>query len=596
MADKLIIVESPAKARTIKSYLDDSYEVLASVGHVRDLATSGPGGLGLDVENNFKPDYRIIRGKNKVINDLKKAAKNKEVFLATDPDREGEAIAWHIADLLELDLNVKNRIVFSEITKEAVLNAIANPRKIDMNLVNAQEARRAIDRIIGFKLSKLLQRKIKSKSAGRVQSVALQLIVDLEKEIRAFVPEEYYEIEAHFKEFKADYIIKAKERLSKDEATKIVETSKNPFAVDNITVRKSNRKPQPPFTTSSFQQDANTYLSMSGSRAMMLAQQLYEGIDINGEQVGLITYMRTDSIRMSNQFINTASKYIKDEFGENYLGKYKAKATQGAQDAHEAIRPTSIYNTPEKMEKYLDKSQHRIYKRIYERAIASLMADATFERTKVVLNSNDNLYDVSGVRLIFDGFLKVYESTEKDVILPKLEEGDKLTAEKVEAIRKETKPKPRYSEASLIKEMESLGIGRPSTYAATMNTLKAKDRHYTKVTNRRFEATDHGILTADTLKNHFKAIINTEYTKNLEDKLDEIANGKSTDVEIVSNFYNKFIPILEEAQEKMETVGPRKIGENCPECGNPLVERLGPSGPFIGCSGFPKCKYVRNIE
>src|SRR5690625_2425209 len=542
MMEKLIIVESPAKAKTIKTYLDDSYEVLASVGHIRDLATSGPGGLGLDVENNFEPTYRIIRGKTKIINELKKAAKNKEVLLATDPDREGEAIAWHIADELGLDLNLKNRIVFTEITKQSVLDALKNPRQLNMNLVRSQEVRRAIDRIIGFKLSSLLQSKIRSKSAGRVQSAALKLIVELEKEIKAFVPEEYFEIEAIFDEFKADYIIKANTRIKRDEADKILETSTNPFVVKDVNVRETNRKPRAPFTTSTFQQDANIYLSMSGSRAMSIAQKLYEGIEINGETTGLITYMRTDSTRMSNQFIYSANKYIEDNFGKNYLGSYKVVKTEGSQDAHEAIRPTSIFNTPEKMKQYLNSSELRVYKRIYERAVASLMSDAVFERTKVTFDTNGNLYDLNGVKLVFDGFLKVYEDNSvKDIIIPEFKVNDKLNAKEVNKIRKETQPKARYNEASLIKVMESLGIGRPSTYAHTMQTLKAKDRYYTTQERRRFHATDRGILTSDKLTEFFDDVINVGYTKELEEKLDKIEDGSVDDIKLLKDFYNKFI-------------------------------------------------------
>ena len=597
MKEKLIIVESPAKAKTIKSYLDDSYEVIASVGHVRDLATSGPGGLGLDVENNFAPDYRIIRGKNKIINELKKAAKGRDVLLATDPDREGEAIAWHIADELGLDLNLENRIIFTEITKSAVLNALDNPRKLDMNLVRSQEVRRAVDRIIGFKLSSLLQSKIKSKSAGRVQSSALKLIVELEKEIRAFIPEEYFEIKAHFNGFEADYIIKSNYRVKLEEANKIVETSTNPFIVKQIDVKESKRKARPPFTTSTFQQDANIYLGMSGSRAMGIAQKLYEGVEINGETTGLITYMRTDSNRMSNEFINATNNYIKTNFGENYLGEYKVTKKENQQDAHEAIRPTSIYNTPEKMQVYLDASELRIYKRIYERAVASLMSDAIFERTKVIFDTNDNLYDINGVTLKFDGFLKVYEDTSvKDVILPKFELNQEYHATKVEKIRKETQPKARFNEASLIKEMESLGIGRPSTYAHTMQTLKDKSRHYTTLENRRFFATDQGMLTSDELTKFFDDIISANYTKEMEEKLDKISEGEIDDIQTLRDFYKKFIPLLDNAQENMEKVGPKKLEKPCPECGGILVVRFGPKGPFVGCSEFPKCRFTQSLE
>lgn len=597
MEKKLVIVESPSKAKTISSYLDKSYEVMASVGHIRDLATSGPGGLGLDIENNFKPNYQVIRGKNKVISDLKKAAKDKKIYIATDPDREGEAIAWHIADVLGLDLSESNRVEFTEITKDSVIEALKNPRPIDMNLVNSQEVRRSIDRIIGFKLSNLLQNKIKSKSAGRVQSVALKLIVDLEKDIKAFIPEEYYEIVAHFKEFKADYIIKGKEKLNKEQADEIVKSSTNPFVIESIEVKDSPRKPQPPFTTSTLQQDAINYLKMSGARAMSLAQKLYEGIEIDGEIVGLITYMRTDSTRMSDQFVKSANNYITNTFGKNYLGQYKVIKVENQQDAHEAIRPTSIFNTPEKVKPYLEQSQYRLYERIYNRAVASLMSDAIFERTKVILNANENRYELDGVREKFDGFLKVYEEGKtKDVILPKLTIGEKLDAQKVEAIRKETQPEARYTEASLIKEMEKLGIGRPSTYAHTLETLKAKDRHYTTMEKRKFFATDHGILTSDQLDLYFNSIINVNYTKLMEERLDDIANGKVKDVSLLSEFYNRFMPLLENAQKNMKKIGPKELDEVCPKCGSKLVERIGPKGIFIGCSSFPKCKFTRNIE
>lgn len=597
MKEKLVIVESPSKAKTIGSYLGSEYEVVSSVGHLRDLATSGPGGLGLDVEDNFKPNYVVIRGKNKVVTEIKKAAKNREVLIATDPDREGEAIAWHIADLLELDVEDKNRIIFTEITKPAILGAIDNVRPIDMDLVKSQEVRRAVDRIIGFKLSNLLRNKIKSKSAGRVQSVALKLIVDLEKEIQAFIPEEYYEIEATFPEFKADYKIVGKRRIKKEEADKIVETSTNPFEITNIEVKDSKRAPKLPFITSTLQQDANIYLSMSGARTMSIAQSLYEGVEINGELTGLITYMRTDSTRLSDVFVKEANALILEKFGEEYLGTYRFTKKEGSQDAHEAIRPTSLENTPKKLEQYLDSSQHRLYERIYNRALASLMSSAIFERTKVGITSNDNLYEVSGVREVFKGFLEVYDEQQtKDIILPKLEMGQKLTASLVEAIRKETQPKARYNEAGLIKDMEALGIGRPSTYAQVMQTLKSKDRNYLTVENRRFIPTEKGILTVDQLELFFNDIINVNYTSQMEDNLDLVSEGKKDNIELLRNFYNRFIPMVEDAQKNMKKIEAPKLDELCPECGHQLVIRDSYRGEFVACSNFPKCKFTRSLE
>ncbi|MDY0276616.1 MAG: type I DNA topoisomerase [Acholeplasma sp.] len=597
MKETLVIVESPSKAKTINSYLGSDYQVLSSVGHVRDLSTTGKGGLGLDVDNDFKPNYIIIKGKNKVISELKKAAKDKNVIIATDPDREGEAIAWHLADILELDLNENNRIEFSEITKGAILESLKHPRPIDMNLVHSQEVRRALDRIIGFKLSSLLQKKIKSKSAGRVQSVALKLIVDLEKEILAFIPEEYYEVEAQFEKFKANYIIPNKTRLKKADADLIVENSKNPFIVKDIEVKDSNRAANPAFTTSTLQQDANIYLNMSGARTMALAQMLYEGIELNGEMTGLITYMRTDSTRLSNGFVSSAISLIKDKYGDNYVGKYSYNKKEGSQDAHEAIRPTSLANTPEKMEQYLDKAQHRLYERIYNRALASLMSDAIFERTKITLDANNNLYELTGVREKFKGFLEVYDVQKtKDVILPKFHSNDELTANDVVAIRKETQPKSRFTEASLIKELEKLGIGRPSTYAQTLQTLKSKDRNYIEVEKKKLIPTKQGILTIDKLDEFFDEIINTNYTSNMEDNLDKVALGTEDDVKLLREFYEKFMPMITHADKHMAKIGPEILDENCPVCGKPLVMRNSNYGPFIGCSGFPKCKYIKNID
>lgn len=592
---RLIIVESPSKSKTIASYVGNDVLVLSSKGHVRDLATSGKDGLGIDIENDFQPSYKVIPGKNTLVKELKSKAKGREVLIATDQDREGEAIGWHLAQILDLDPNENNRIVFREITKQAITEALNHPRKIDQDLVNSQEARRILDRIIGFKLSKLLQSKIKSKSAGRVQSVALKLIVDLEKEIDAFIPETYYEIEADFPHFKASYHIPGKKRLSKEEAEQIVETSTNPFKVTDIKTKTSKRKSKPAFITSTLQQDAINNLYMSASRTMMVAQKLYEGIDIDGELVGLITYMRTDSNRLAQPFIDEANQHIESHYGKKYLGHYKTSTKENAQDAHEAIRPTSVHRTPEMMEAYLDKDEAKLYRRIYERALASLMSDAIFENTKITLDSNGNIYHLDGSILVFDGHTRVFEEQKnKDKLLPKLELNQEVNAKKVISIEKVTTPPARYSEATLIKEMESLGIGRPSTYASIIQTLK--HRAYVHMEHKRFVPTDQGKLTAKELDEFFHKIINVDYTSKMEKKLDEIAEAKESGVEIVSKFYHSFIPMVDHAQKHMKKIEPKMTDELCPKCGKPLVVRKSRYGEFIACSGFPKCRYIKNDD
>lgn len=592
---KLIIVESPAKSKTIASYVGKDVIVLSSKGHIRDLATSGKDGLGIDIENDFQPSYKVIPAKKTLVKELLAKAKNREVLIATDQDREGEAIGWHLAQILELDPNATNRIVFREITKQAITEALNNPRKIDQQLVNSQEARRILDRIIGFKLSKLLQSKIKSKSAGRVQSVALKLIVDLEKEIDAFIPETYYEIDAKFPHFKASYHIPSKKRLSKEEADLIVETSTNPFHVADINVKSTKRKSKPAFITSSLQQDSINNLSLSASRTMMVAQKLYEGIKIGDEIVGLITYMRTDSNRLAEPFIKEANAYIEKEYGKKYLGQYKVSTKDNAQDAHEAVRPTSVFRTPEMMSSYLDKDELKLYRRIYERTLASLMSDAVFENTKVKLISNDNIYDLDGSVLKFDGHLKVYtEAKNADKLIPKLEINQKINASEVKSIEKVTMPPARYSEATLIKEMESLGIGRPSTYASTIQTIKHRD--YVNLDQKRFIPTDQGKLTSKELDEFFHKIINVEYTSKMEQKLDAIAEAQESGVEIVSNFYHSFIPMVDYAQKHMKKIEPKMTDELCPKCGKPLVVRKSKYGEFVACSGFPKCRYIKNND
>jgi len=592
LSKKLIIVESPSKSKTIASYVGDDVLVLSSKGHVRDLSTSGVDGLGLDIHDHFKPKYVVIKGKQALVKELVSKAKGRDVLIATDPDREGEAIGWHLAELLKLDPASANRIVFREITKPAILEALNHPRPIDQHLVYSQEARRILDRIIGFKLSKLLQNKIKSKSAGRVQSVALKLIVDLEKEIEAFIPETYYEIEAHFPHFVADYQIPEKKRLSQEEAEKIVSESTNPFTVKDIQTRESKRQPKPPFITSTLQQDASSHLGMSASRTMMVAQALYEGKEIHGELIGLITYMRTDSNRLAEPFINEAKQHISTYYGDKYLGKYSISTKANAQDAHEAIRPTSLSRTPESLEPYLSKDELKLYKRIYQRALASLMAPAIFDITKVTLSSHDHIYTVEGSVLRFDGHTKVFQdSKSKDKILPKFELNQELNTKDVIAIEKVTTPPTRYSEATLIKELEAKGIGRPSTYAQIIQTLKNRD--YVNVEDKRFIPTKQGRLTTEQLDLFFDKIINVEYTSRMETVLDEIAEGKQKGSHLISRFYNSFIPMVEVAEKDMKKIGPKETGELCPVCGKPLVIRKSRYGEFTACSGFPSCKYIK---
>jgi DNA topoisomerase I len=592
VSKKLIIVESPSKSKTIASYVGNDVLVLSSKGHVRDLATSGVDGLGLDINNNFKPIYQVIQGKQQLVKDLVKFSKGREILIATDPDREGEAIGWHLAEILGLDQNQSNRIVFREITKPAVLEALNHPRPIDQHLVYSQEARRILDRIIGFKLSKLLQSKIKSKSAGRVQSVALKLIVDLEKEIESFIPETYYEIEAIFSNLTADYVIEDKKRLSKEEAEQIVKNSINPFKVTKIDKKESKRNPKPAFITSTLQQDAISNLNMSSSRTMMVAQSLYEGIEINKEIVGLITYMRTDSTRLAEPFIKEAQKYIEDTYGKAYLGRYVHTTKQNSQDAHEAIRPTSIHRTPESIESYLSKDEFRLYKRIYNRTIASLMSPAIYDTTKITFDSNSNIYEANGSVINFLGHQKAYNETKtKDKILPKLELNQELSAQEVLSIEKVTQPKTRFSEATIIKELESLGIGRPSTYAQIIQTLKNRD--YVEIEEKRFKPSKQGRLTSEQLDLFFDKIINVEYTSKMETVLDEIAEGKQKGSHLISRFYHSFIPLVEVANKEMKKIGAKETGEICPLCGKTLVIRTSKYGEFTACSGFPKCKYVK---
>jgi DNA topoisomerase I len=609
MKQKLIIVESPSKAKTIESYLNDGSIVMSSKGHIRDLATSGKGGLGIDVQSGFIPNYIVSKGKQSLVKELKQAAKKRDVLIATDQDREGEAIGWHLAQLLELDINEENRVVFTEITKNKILEAIQKPRKIDEGLVFSQETRRILDRIIGFKLSTLLQNKLKSKSAGRVQSVALKMIVDLEKEIKAFIPVTYYEIDAYFDEIKASHDHGSK-KLDKKEAEAITKKLKQPFIVSEVSVKTHVRQPKAPYITSTLQQDASNHLGFKAKQTMQLAQKLYEGMTIHGEIKGLITYMRTDSTRVSDEFVTSASKYILDTYGKKYVGSYEAKVSEQAQDAHEAIRPTDIALTPQYVESHLnlqtlikdnvvrDKSEFdrmiKLYERIYNRAVASLMSSATFEHTKVTLLSSDEPFIIEGKRLIFDGFTKVYDDVKsKDQLLKPYAKGDLLHSSHIEMVEKHTQPKARFTEAGLIKTLESEGIGRPSTYATVIQTIL--DRGYVIVEDKKFYPTEQGILTSDALEAYFSEIIDIPYTATLESHLDQIADGHIEKLDVLKEFYEKFEPMLDHAKTHMEKVGPKETGAMCPDCGGALVERKSRYGSFIACSNYPTCKY-NNLE
>lgn len=608
---KLVIVESPSKSKTIEKYLGSDYKVVSSKGHIRDLATSGKGGLGIDVENGFVPTYKISKEKKETVKELQKLAdKSSQVLLASDPDREGEAIAWHLADVLGIDKTSDNRIVFNEITKPAILEAIKHPRTIDQDMFKSQETRRMLDRIIGFKLSKLLQSKIKSKSAGRVQSVALKLIVDRENGIRKFKPEEYWTIDALCKKDNQKFSAELKKVDGKkakitcaDDAEAIKERCNDPFRVTKIDKKVKKKQPKMPFITSSLQQEASTKLGFSAKRTMSIAQKLYEGIDLGNGQEGLISYMRTDSYRLSSQFIGAALAFIENQYGKDYVGSVRNKKEEHAQDAHEAIRPTDINRTPEMIKSHLSAEQLKLYKLIYARTLASIMAQSKADSVSATITSDGCEFNANGSVLTFDGYLKVYGEYEssKDEVLPPLNEGETLNGVKLDAKQHFTEPPKRYSEARLIKEMEENGIGRPSTYATILDTLqvrdyvelkKQSDQGKTKV----FFPTEQGELTNNKLQEFFNSIINVKYTAEMENDLDLIAEGAKDSVEELQHFYDGFMPLLENANEKMEKIQPVKTGEKCPICGNDLVIRKGRYGEFVACSNYPECKYIKQDE
>lgn len=609
MADNLVIVESPAKAKTIEKYLGKRYKVIASMGHVRDLPRSQ---MGVDVEDNYEPKYITIRGKGPVVKDLKKYAKKaKKVFLASDPDREGEAIAWHLSKILELEESKENRVVFNEITKDAVKESFKHPRGIEMNLVDAQQARRILDRLVGYNISPVLWKKVKKGlSAGRVQSVALRLVIDRENEIRNFKPEEYWSIEGEFRYKKSKFTAKFlhyknkpyKLKTKKDVEKITSELNGDEFEITNVNKKEKTRYPANPFTTSTLQQEAARKLNFKARKTMMLAQQLYEGIDLKRQgTVGLITYMRTDSTRISQTAKDEAKSYIEEKYGTEYTSNRKTKGKQGDQDAHEAIRPTSTLRTPDEMKAYLTRDQHRLYKLIWERFVASQMAPAVLDTVALDVTQNDIKFRANGQTIKFKGFMTLYveakddKDNDKENKLPKLNQGDKVTATQIEPAQHFTQPPPRYTEARLVKILEELKIGRPSTYAPTIDTIQK--RNYVKLESKRFVPTELGEIVYEQVKDYFPEIIDVEFTVNMETLLDKIAEGDIGWRKVIDNFYGSFKLDVARAEEEMEKVEIKDepAGEDCEVCGAPMVIKMGRYGKFMACSNFPDCRNTKAI-
>ncbi|HEO2204970.1 TPA: type I DNA topoisomerase [Streptococcus agalactiae] len=600
----LVIVESPAKAKTIEKYLGRNYKVVASVGHIRDLKKSS---MSIDFENNYEPQYINIRGKGPLINDLKKEAKKaKKVYLASDPDREGEAISWHLAHILDLDKEDRNRVVFNEITKDAVKNAFVEPRQINMDLVDAQQARRVLDRIVGYSISPILWKKVKKGlSAGRVQSVALKLIIDRENEIKAFQPEEYWTIDGSFKKgtrkFNATFygLDGKKFKLSNNEDAKTVlkRIKTDEFLVEKVEKKERRRNAPLPYTTSSLQQDAANKINFRTRKTMMIAQQLYEGLSLGtaGHQ-GLITYMRTDSTRISPLAQNEATEFITNRFGANY-SKHgnKVKNASGAQDAHEAIRPSSVNHTPESIAKYLDKDQLKLYTLIWNRFIASQMTAAVFDTMKVNLTQNGVTFIANGSQVKFDGYMAVYNDTDKNKMLPDMEEGESVKKVNTNPEQHFTQPPARFSEASLIKTLEENGVGRPSTYAPTLETIQK--RYYVKLAAKRFEPTELGEIVNSLIVEFFPDIVDVTFTAEMEGKLDEVEIGKEQWQKIIDEFYKPFEKELAKAETEMEKIQIKDepAGFDCELCGSPMVIKLGRYGKFYACSNFPECHNTKAI-
>ncbi|GGH17524.1 type I DNA topoisomerase [Paenibacillus segetis] len=612
MADSLVIVESPAKAKTIGKYLGSKYIVKASMGHVRDLPKSQ---IGVEVENDFSPKYITIRGKGSILKELKDASKKvKKIYLAADPDREGEAIAWHLAHALDMDETETCRVVFNEITKEAVKDAFKTPRKINMDLVNAQQARRILDRLVGYKISPLLWKKVKKGlSAGRVQSVAVKIILDRENEISEFIPEEYWSItaklkikdsafEAKFHHYKGEKLELTNE-AQVNEILKSIEGAK--FNVTNVKEKERLRHPAAPFTTSSLQQEAARKLNFRAAKTMSVAQQLYEGVDLGKEgTVGLITYMRTDSTRVAASAQEDAKEFILGKYGETFVPEtprqYSKKAAN-AQDAHEAIRPTSALRDPDSVKAFTSREQYRLYKLIWERFMASQMSSALLDTLSVDIAAGDTTFRAVGSKIRFHGFMKVYVegnddgTTDDDKFLPPLQSGDKLKTEEIEPKQHFTQPPPRYTEARLVKTLEELGIGRPSTYAPTLETIQK--RGYVAIEEKKFVPTELGELIIEQMEQFFPEILNAEFTANMEGNLDHVEEGSEDWVQVLSDFYETFEKRLEVAEEEMKEIEieDEVSDEICEKCGRHLVYKLGRFGKFLACSGFPDCRNTKPI-
>ncbi|MEC0169952.1 type I DNA topoisomerase [Paenibacillus graminis] len=612
MADALVIVESPAKAKTIGKYLGSKYIVKASMGHIRDLPKSQ---IGVEVENDFNPKYITIRGKGSILKELKDASKKvKKVYLAADPDREGEAIAWHLAHALDLDNSEECRVVFNEITKQAVKDAFKTPRKINMDLVNAQQARRILDRLVGYKISPLLWKKVKKGlSAGRVQSVAVKIIMDRENEISAFVPTEYWSItaklgirdalfEAKFHKLNGE----KKELGNENDVKEVLEAIKDAaFKVSEVKEKERQRHPSAPFTTSSLQQEAARKLGFRAAKTMSVAQQLYEGVELGKEgTVGLITYMRTDSTRLSATAQEEAKELILAKYGEKFVPdtprQYSKKAA-GAQDAHEAIRPTSALREPDMVKEYMSRDQFRLYKLIWERFVSSQMSSAVLDTLSVDITAGTAVFRAVGSKVSFPGFMKVYVegnddgTTDEEKFLPPLNAGDDLTKQEIEPKQHFTQPPPRYTEARLVKTLEELGIGRPSTYAPTLETIQK--RGYVAIEEKKFMPTELGELIIEQMEQFFPEILDVEFTAHMEGDLDHVEDGEEDWVKVLAEFYTSFEKRLVFAEEEMKEIEieDEVSDEMCEKCGKPMVYKLGRFGKFLACSGFPDCRNTKPI-
>ncbi len=603
MAKNLVIVESPTKAKTIERYLGRNYKVLASVGHVRDLPKSQ---MGIDIENNFEPKYITIRGKGPVIAELKKEKnKAKNVYIATDPDREGEAIAWHLATALDLDKDEPIRVTFQEVTKDAIKEALKNPSKIDQSLVDAQQARRILDRLVGYEISPILWRKVmKGLSAGRVQSVATRLIVLREREIKAFVPKEYWNFKAELQtpkkeKFEAElfhYKNKKYEVSSEEEAMKMKkEMEKGNYKVTAVEEKNRSRSPYPTYTTSTLQQDASNRLNFSSGKTMLLAQRLYEGIRIDKGVEGLITYMRTDSSRISESAMLACKDFVVEEYGKNYSAPKRGGAKKDAQDAHEGVRPTSVYRTPEKMAAYLKRDELRLYTLIWQRFVASQMTASKYEGVQVTIESGDYTWRAKGERLFFDGFQKVYSlGNAKDKDLPEMKVDDELALKKILAEQKFTQPPSRYTEASLIKEMEEKGIGRPSTYAPTLSAITK--RGYVAKEKRNLYPTELGEITNEIMEENFLLIVEPEFTAKMEEELDKINEDDYPWQSVISEFYDILHPMLGEAEERIQKYDLNELTDiDCEKCGSKMLIKKTIKGNFYACSNYPECKNTKPI-